>query len=416
MLAQNEEKNPGVTVAQPSQPATVVIALLAGLAALGPLSTNIILPAFPSLATQFHAETRELGATLSAFFVAFAIGQLFVGPLSDRFGRRPLVVIGLLVFVVGTILCAYAETLGTMLAGRVIQALGVCAATVLSRAIARDLFEGETLARALALTMVATAAAPGFSPLAGSAMDIFFGWQSVFALVGIAAVLLGTGYVLFMGETLPRNRRTALRPAAVVQAYSELARDPLFILPALGASLIIGGLYTFFGAAPAILVEQMGLSSVELGLFFAATVVVVFGASLAAPRIAQRVGAPRAALWGAVASLLGGALLAGTAGTADLKLFSFAIVIFLLGMGIVNPLGTALALEPFGERAGLASALLGFLQMACAAGGTALAASLPISPLIALGSVMTGATLLAIGLFARRAALLSAHGGRVAST
>lgn len=376
-----------------------VLSLLAGLAAIGTLSTNIILPSFTSLATQFDVESRDLAATLSSFFIAFAVGQLVVGPLSDRYGRRPLVLGGMIVFTAGTILCGTAESLDMMIAGRVVQALGVCAASVLSRAIARDLFDGEALARALSLTMIAMAAAPGFSPLLGSALDGVFGWRSTFAFVGIAGVVLSLGYLFGMGETHPQDRRAAHSVGTVARAYFRLAFDARFILPALSVSLILGGLYAVFGATPAILVGEMGLTSMQLGLFFAATVFVVFGAGFAAPRLAHRFGAPRTALGGAIVAFLGGAVLIVVGERAGFATFSVAVVVFLLGMGVVNPLGTALSLQPFANRAGLASALLGFLQMACAAIGTALVASLELPTITALGWVIGGGAALAILLF-----------------
>ena len=123
-----------------------ILFLLAGLAALGALATNIILPAFPRIGAGLGVSSQELGLTLSSFFVAFAFGQLLAGPLSDRFGRKWLVLGGLAVFAAGSAVCAFAETLSFLILGRVIQALGACAASVLSRAIARDLFEGEALA------------------------------------------------------------------------------------------------------------------------------------------------------------------------------------------------------------------------------------------------------------------------------
>lgn len=126
-----------------------ILFLLAGLAAMGSLATNVILPVFPSISVSLGVETRDLGLTLSSFFIAFAVGQLFVGPLADRFGRKPLVVGGLVTFVAGSAVCALAQTLDVLILGRVIQALGACAASVLARAIARDLFDGEALARAL---------------------------------------------------------------------------------------------------------------------------------------------------------------------------------------------------------------------------------------------------------------------------
>ena len=375
-----------------------ILVVLAGLAALGALSTNIILPSFPSMSAALQVQPRELGVTLSAFFIAFALGQLVVGPLSDRIGRRPLVLAGLLLFGAGTILCGTAATLDVMIAGRVVQALGVCAASVLSRAVARDLFDGEALARALALTMVAMAAAPGFSPLLGSMIDQVFGWRATFAFVGAAAVALAFGYAVTLGETHPEDRRAAHSVGAICRAYIALARESRFILPASAVSLVIGGLYAFFAAAPLILLTGFGLTAIQLGLFFAATVFVVFGAGVAAPRLAHRWGALRTALLGTFVALLGGGLLVVTSPAPELWTFSSATVLFLLGMGTLNPLGTALSLQPFAERAGLASALLGFLQMTCAALGAALATDLRADPVAALGLTLSGGALLAFSL------------------
>jgi DHA1 family bicyclomycin/chloramphenicol resistance-like MFS transporter len=372
------------------------VALLAALAAIGALSTNIILPSFPSMAAEFRVETRDLGITLSSFFIAFAIGQLFVGPLSDRFGRRWLVIGGLAVFLAGTAICAAATSLDMLVAGRVVQALGVCAASVLSRAIARDLFEGEALARVLSLVMIAMAAAPGFSPLLGSGLESAFGWRATFAFVAFAGLVFGAAYTFGLPETLPKDRRMAQTPGEVLRAYGKLLGDVRFILPAAAVSFIIGGLYAFFGAAPAVLIGGMGFTPFQLGLFFAATVFVVFGAGAAAPHLARRLDPVRAAATGSLIALTGALVLVAVSSAAGVGFFSFGVVLFLLGMGITNPLGTAITLQPFGDRAGLASALLGFLQMASAALGTALTVSLPLPPLAALAAAMTGAAGLAL--------------------
>lgn len=370
--------------------------LLAGLAALGALSTNVILPSFPSIGMSLGITARDLGPTLSSFFVAFAIGQLFVGPLSDRYGRRPLVLGGLAVFAIGSAVCATADSLAVLILGRVVQAIGVCAASVLSRAIARDLFDGAALARALSLVMVAMAAAPGFSPLLGSALDSMLGWRSSFVVVGGLGLVLAVHYLLDTGETHPADRRAALMPLRIVRAYAGLAADARFILPAGAVSLVLGALYAFFAAAPAILMEGLGLSSLQLGLFFASTVFVVFAAGLAAPRLAHRFGAPRTMIAGTALAALGGAGLLATAQETGFATFTAAITVFLFGMGLTNPLGTAITLHPFSDRAGLASALLGFLQLLCAAIGTTIATSLGFDPAAALGVVLTGASTLAL--------------------
>jgi DHA1 family bicyclomycin/chloramphenicol resistance-like MFS transporter len=379
-----------------------LLVLLAGLAAIGALSTNIILPSFPSIGVALNVPARDLGLTLSSFFIAFAIGQLFVGPLSDRYGRRWFVLGGLTVFIIGSAICGGAESFPMLIVGRIIQALGVCAASVLSRAIARDLFDGEALAKALSLTMVAMAAAPGFSPLLGSALDAQFGWRAAFVMVGASGAVLAAYYALSAGETHPPDRRSAASLSATMRAYRGLLADARFILPALAVSLIIGGLYAFFAAAPAILMLSLGLSALQLGLFFATTVFVVFAGGLLAPRLAHKWGARSIAVIGIVLAMLGGGFLLAISEAPTFPGFAAAIAVFLLGMGLVNPLGTALTLQPFGRQAGLASALLGFLQMACAAAGTALTTALPLSPLGALSVILTGGSTLALIIFLRQ--------------
>lgn len=373
--------------------------LLAGLAALGALATNIILPAFPHMGADLGVSTQDLALTLSSFFIAFAFGQLLVGPLSDRFGRQWLVLGGLATFAVGSLLCALADSLSFMIAGRVVQALGACAAVVLSRAIARDLFDGAALARALALVMIAMSAAPGFSPLVGGTIHSLFGWQIIFIMLALFAAVLALHYWSGIRETNPPANRTALTATAVASAYGRLAINPRFILPALTVSLVIGGLYTFFAAAPAVLMNGLGFSALGLGVFFAATVFIVMGAGLLAPRLARRWGQYRTGLLGICIALTGGLALFNFAATPSLLTLTIAIVLYLFGMGLINPLGTAIALQPFGQQAGLASALLGFLQMSCAAIGTTLAAALPVAPALGLAIVLFAATALALVLF-----------------
>ncbi len=352
-----------------------LLLLLAGLAALGSLATNIILPAFPQIAADLQTGVKDLSATLASFFAAFALGQLFVGPLSDRFGRKGLVIIGLIVFVAGSVVCALANNLPQLIVGRIAQAVGVCATSVLSRAIARDLFEGAALTRVLSLMMVAMAAAPGFSPMLGGAFTSVLGWRTTFGVVALLAILLGLAYWRQLGETHATERRSPLSIPTVLKTYGELLRDRRFIAPALATSLVIGSLYMFFAMAPAILMTGFGFTPFGLASFFASTVVVVFSAGFMAPKLAQRWGQIRAARSGIFIALAGG--LALLFGWQNIYYFSFAITVFLLGMGLINPLGTAITLQAFGQKAGAASALLGFLQMGCAAIAIGIAAALP---------------------------------------
>ncbi|MDO9430509.1 MAG: multidrug effflux MFS transporter [Phenylobacterium sp.] len=373
--------------------------LLAGLAALGSLATNIILPAFLQIGAELNVSPRDLALTLSSFFVAFAFGQILVGPLSDRFGRKWLVLGGLATFVVGCLVCALASDISVLILGRIIQALGACAASVLSRAIARDLFDGEALARALALTMIAMAASPGFSPLIGSALSGLFGWQTIFVGVAAFAAVLAGCYWKMLGETHPVERREALGLSAVGLAYIRLGTNQRFILPALAVSLVIGALYTFFAAAPAVLISVLGLTGLQLAFYFAGTVVIVFAAGFLAPRLARRWNPVAAGALGLGFAVAGSGLILAFSGAPDLVTITIGLTLFLFGMGLINPLGTAIALQPFGREAGMASALLGFLQMGCAAIGSTGASLLPMPPTVSLAAIMLGGSLLAAAVF-----------------
>src|SRR5829696_5497462 len=385
-------------------PSTVVqIAVLALLAATGTLATNILLPSLPQMAVSLKVSTAAVTSAITIFLAVFAVGQLVVGPISDRYGRRWPVLIGFAVFFAGSIWCGLATDLPSLLVGRVIQAAGACATSVLSRAIARDLFSGPALARAMALIMIAMAAAPGFSPLLGGALDHYFGWRSEFALVAIFAGLGALAYGTVFGET-HHSTRTPLDPLAIARNYIGLIADRRFVVPAATVSLIMGGLFSVFSAAPRVLIEAMHFTPIQLGWFFAGTVLIVFAAGMLATKLAPRYGLDRSIRGGLLAAVTGGiAMLLVSLYSPNFLSYLGASSVFLLGMGIVNPLGTAQALSPFGAKAGAASALVGFWQMMTAAIGVWLAATISHDALYALGVVLTVFSLAAVGLYTLRA-------------
>jgi MFS transporter, DHA1 family, multidrug resistance protein len=378
------------------------IAVLAALAATGTLATNILLPSLPQMAASLKVSSAAVTSAITVFLAVFALGQLVVGPISDRYGRRWPVLAGFAVFFAGSVWCGLANDLPSLLVGRVIQAAGACATSVLSRAIARDLFSGAALGRAMALVMIAMAAAPGFSPLLGGALDHSFGWRSEFAFLGIFAAIGALAYGTVLGETHD-SRRIPLNPLAIAKNYVGLIADRRFLIPAATVSLIMGGLFAMFSTAPRVLIEGMQFTPIQLGLFFAGTVLIVFAAGMLATKLAPRFGFDRSIQIGLVAAAIGSvAVLLVSIFKPTFLPFLGAMSVFLLGMGIVNPLGTAQALSPFGEKAGAASALIGFWQMMGAAIGVWLAATVAREAMFALGIVVTIASLAALGLYAMR--------------
>jgi DHA1 family bicyclomycin/chloramphenicol resistance-like MFS transporter len=255
----------------------------------------------------------------------------------------------------------------------------------------------------MALIMIAMAAAPGFSPLLGGALDHYFGWRSEFVFIGLFAALGAIAYGAVLGET-HHATRTPLNPRAIAKNYISLIADRRFLVPAATVSMIMGSLFAMFSAAPRVLIEGLQFTPIQLGLFFAGTVMVVFAAGMLATRLAPRFGLDRSIRGGLVAAAAGSiALLLVSIFNPTFPAFLVAMCVFLLGMGIVNPLATAQALSPFGEKAGAASALVGFWQMMGAAVGVWLAATVSQQAMFALGIVLTVASLLAAGLYTLRA-------------
>jgi MFS transporter, DHA1 family, multidrug resistance protein len=390
-------------------PLGLQVAVLAALSASGTLATNILLPSLPSIAVTVGVSSAQVTSAITIFLAMFAVGQLVVGPLSDRFGRRIPVMIGFAVFFAGSIWCALANDLASLLIGRVVQAGGACATSVLSRAIARDLFQGEKLARVLTFVMVAMAAAPGFSPLVGGALDHFFGWRSAFVFVGIFAVVAASAFLAAFGET-HHAPRAEFDFSTISKNYWSLLTDRRFLVPAATVSLILGALFAMFSALPRVLIEGLDFTPMQLGLFFAGTVMIVFSAGIIATRIVPHLGLDRSICIGLALACVGGGMVLLFA-LFDGRFLPFLVgaCVFLLGMGMVNPLCSAQALSPFGDRAGAASALLGFWQMLAAALGVSLAAVIARNPMIGLGLVLVLASTLGSAIYQVRAKLNQAR-------
>lgn len=384
------------------------IAVICAFAAMATLATNIFLPSLPRIADALDVSSAAATSAITVYLAILAVGQLIVGPLSDRFGRRPVNLTGLCIFTVGSIWCALAADLSNLLIGRSIQAAGACAPSVLSRAIARDLFDGQMLAKVMALITIATAAALGFSPLLGGMLDHWFGWRSEFIFVAAFAISAAAAYAALMGET-NLSARMSMNPLTIAGSYLDLIRDARFQGPATTSALLMVGLFAILSGAPRVLLGNFGFSPIALGLLFAGVVFVVLGAGWLAPKLSARLGLFRATLVGLGFTVIGAvALLAAVLAAKNSFLpFLVAAAIFLLGLGIASPLSSAAALSPFGSKAGVAAALLGFAQMAGGATGALLAAAVSSDPALGLGIVL--------GLASPLALMLSGLDGRLES-
>jgi DHA1 family bicyclomycin/chloramphenicol resistance-like MFS transporter len=369
------------------------------LAALGMLATNMYLASFPSLGKDLAATPAQVKLTLTVFLLGFAAGQLVIGPLSDRFGRRSLLLAGLVLYALTSAMIAVAVNVEWMLMLRVAQAVAACTGSVLARAVARDLFSGDELTRSLGFVTTMVAAAPGFSPLIGGLIETFFGWRATFALLAIVGIF-ATLVVWFRVPETHRDRDAASGIGRAFASYFTLLAQREFIVPTLATTFAMAGLFAFFASSPGIFIERYGLPPAIFGLIPCVTVFAVFAGGFSAPRLAKRWPGYRPIILGLVLMLTGSSALLALSLTGDPGMFAVlgVLLFFLFGMGVVNPLSTVFALRPFPEKAGAASALIGFFQMAGGAAGTMLLGLLPYPVLPGLPIVMAAST--ALGLLA----------------
>ena len=341
----------------------LMIILLGCLSGLGVLSNNIILPSFESISKFFEIPTSQLSWMLNSFFITFAFIQLLIGPISDKYGRKYLLVAGLLIFAMGSFLCSISQSYNILIAGRIIQAIGAAIPFVLAKAVARDLYDAEALIKALSAIMIVTAAAPGFSPLLGAYIESISSWRGIFNTLTIISSLLFVLMLLSFKETKKFTKRNSQKD--FIHIYIDLIKDKYFLLPSLSLAFLMGSLYVLFVTSPLILEHEFSLTHLELGLFFAKTVFIVFISGFLSPKIAHEIGMNKTIYLGFSLTILGGItlLVLFNFNLLNLTVYYFPISLFLFGFGLVNSVATAKLLHKFKEISATASSLLGFLQM-----------------------------------------------------
>jgi DHA1 family bicyclomycin/chloramphenicol resistance-like MFS transporter len=344
-------------------------ALLAALTAIGPLSTDMYLASLPDIARQLGATTAQVQLTISSYLIGFAVGQIVYGPLSDRHGRKPVLLGAVALYCVASVACALATSIEMLIVARAVQALGGSGGIVLARAIVRDLYSGARAGRELSVMGAVMALAPVLAPIAGGLLQTGFGWRSVFfALVGIG--LLGAGVVWpLLPETMPARAAEPVSPASMLRSYRVVARNPAYLAYLGLASTGFGGLFAWISGTSFVLQNLYGLSPFQFGVAFAVGSVGYMCGTVLAARLVMRLGIDRTLGIGAGAMAAGGlgmvvAVALGLTSAASLVL---PMALYLAGLGMVLPQAIAGAMTPFPERAGAASALLGFIQQTAAA-------------------------------------------------
>ncbi len=385
---------------KPDPSSLAIGALLTVLVALGQISTSIYIPSLPSLVEAFDTVPGQVNLTLSVFLAGFAVAQLIYGPLSDRYGRRPVLLAGIALYFAASAACAFAGSIEALIAGRFAQALGACAGPVLGRAIIRDVYGSDRSARVMAYIGVAFAVSPALTPILGGYLQVWFGWQASFIFLALLAASVFGAVWAFLEETNPPNPE-ASRISSPGRTYAVFFSSPVFIGYAGAVAFVFAGMMAYTALAPFVFIEGFGLTPDAFGLLFVFIVLGFLAGTLTAGRLTLRLGVERMVLAGIVLALAGGGAmvalaLAGLNGTAAVIA---PMAVFLAGMGIVLPNGMAGAMAPFPKAAGAASALMGFTQMAVAAGASLIAGRLPHQTQLPMAILIFCLSLLALALF-----------------
>ena len=373
------------------------LALLAAVTALAFCALHMVVPVLPLLAGVFADTPARLQLVLSLYLAGIATGQLVYGPLSDRFGRRPVMIAGLGLFLFGTLLCGLAWQLDMLILGRVFEGFGACAGVVLARAIIRDVYDREAAARGMALVMMAMTLAPAVSPAVGAGLVEWIDWRAIFVLLGGLGAIVFVATLLRLGET---NRNPArLDVAGMAGGYALLLRSPGFVAFALCSACTSASWFTFIASAPHLLADILAEPPRTYGLMILMPMATYMLGNAIAARFALRFGSLNLLLWGRVVALTGAAGLTvwfGVLGPSAWALF-LPVAFAEIGDGLTQPSLMAAALSIHPRIAGTASGLMGFLQMTTAALGRFLVALLPQNSAIAPVAVFTCLVALALG-------------------
>lgn len=346
----------------------LLVAVLALLSAFTPLSIDMYLPALPVIAIDLHSSTADIQLTLSAFMLAFGLGQIFYGPAGDRFGRRRIILGALSVYVLASLGCAAAAAAEQLILLRLLQGLAACGSVVLSRTMVRDLAERDQAARVMSLMLACTSIAPMLAPLIGGQILWYLGWHAIFLILAGVGLFAWLTSFFYLPETLRPEYRQPLVLSAILGRFGELFRHRAFMGYAFTSSFQFAALLSFLSGSPFVFIERYGVSPRAYGVIFGCIVLFMTLGSLVNARLAPVFGAGKIlryavfipAITGPVALVLG--LIEARYGTIGMWPFFFCFAPQIAALSMIAPNATAEALQRYPHMAGTASSLMGVMQ------------------------------------------------------
>jgi DHA1 family bicyclomycin/chloramphenicol resistance-like MFS transporter len=344
-------------------------AVLAMLTAVGPLATDMYLPSLPAITTAFQTTNPITQMTLSAFMLGFAAGQFIYGPLSDRLGRKPVLLFGLSLYTLASVVCSIAPSIETLILARFVQAFGASGPIVLARAIVRDLYEGPRAGRELSRMGTIMGIVPAIAPVIGGFIGVWFGWRGTFLFTIVCGAVLLTIVTLRLPETLHTKAQGKLSIGSMLADFGALLKHPAYRTYVVLAMLTFGGLFAFISGSSFVLQGFYGLKEMAFAFSFGIMVIGYMSGTVLATRIVGKLGFNGTIMHGvrclAAAGIL--MLLLVLFGPVTSLSVSVPMALYGMGVGLTMPQAMASAMMPFPTKAGAASSLLGICQMAFAA-------------------------------------------------
>src|SRR5271156_298458 len=344
---------------------TFVILILGALSTISPFAIDMYLPAFPQIAVALHTSTARISLSIASYFAGMAAGQLFYGPLLDRFGRKLPLYAGLILFIAASLLCVCSRTVEWLIAMRFVQALGGCAAQVAAMAMVRDFFPVHETAKIISLLILILSVSPLLAPSVGVFVAVHLGWQWVFIVLSLFVVLMLAVCWWRLPEGHQPDRNVSLRPLPILRNYAFVLKEPQFITYALSGAFAFSGLLVYVASSPIIFMEVFHVSAQKFGAIFAGLATGFIGSNQINVFLLRKFSSEqifRATLL--VECPVALLLLVGTiCGWFGLDMTLVLLFISLSSLGLAYPNAAALALVPFDRNIGSASAMLGFLQI-----------------------------------------------------
>lgn len=335
------------------------------MAALGPFSIDMYLPSFPAIAENLNTDISKVSLTLTSYFIGISLGQLVYGPIIDRYGRKKPLIIGLILFVVASIGCAISPDIYTLIVLRLFLALGGCVGMVASRAIIRDRFEDQEIARAFSSLILVMGVAPIVAPTIGGYISSEWGWPYIFYGLAVIATALILVLHFYLAESKTPDKTVSLNIVEVSKSYAEVMRNREFLLNGIASGLVMAGLFAYIAGSPFVLMELYGLSEKSYGWIFGLNAASFIAGSQLNRFLLTKASNEKVTYFAAFAMLLVSLFALVVMSLGDLSLFVLQITLFLFMLisGILSPNTSAMALMPFIKNAGVASALIGSIRM-----------------------------------------------------